>query len=728
MKECYLYQKSGDYVQCATCSHRCRIAPYKRGVCGVRENQKGKLYLLVYGRLIAENIDPIEKKPLYHFLPGTKSLSIATVGCNLRCDWCFPKGTKIMTDRGILNIEEIADKFPKTQIISHLGQKRKIKSIFKRYYNDKLTVIIASHLPPIESTPNHQFYVAEKPISKIIQKIPASHLTKQRFLIIPKNHLFSKTIEINIQEILSQIPSQFKIRRKISYENAQQILKFSLSKTSKEIGQIFQLHPAYVRTLRSRLKNSLLTKKEFYFVDNRLIIENSSIRFKTEKKPYLKKFIQLNKELAYLLGFYCAEGWIVKNKSRPNSYSLHFALNKKEKQKAELVLDMFKKIFGLNLNLSEQQTYLELSNAKSSIALIFKILCGSQAKIKKVPEEIFQAKKEIVSSFLDGYIAGDGYTDKKGQIITNTISEQLAYDIYGLWLKLGFLPGFYIWKPSNKTTIEKRIVNQSPLYYVKVWRSARRIKSRYYEDEKFFYVPIIKTESRHYSGWVYNLEVEDDHSYLANFASVSNCQNYDISQATKDDVDRRTMMELGIEMTPEQVVKDAQKYHCPSISYTYTEPTIFLEFALDTMKLARKARLKNVWVSNGYMTAETLDLIAPYLDAINVDLKGFDEKNYLKYSGAKLQPVLDNIKEIHKRKIHLEITTLVIPNINDDKNQLESIAQFIASVSQKIPWHISRFFPAYKMTDTAVTPMETLKLAESLGKKAGLKYIHIGNV
>lgn len=293
MKECYLYQKSGDYVQCATCSHRCRIAPYKRGICGVRENQKGKLYLLVYGRLIAENIDPIEKKPLYHFLPNTKSLSIATIGCNLHCDWC---------------------------------------------------------------------------------------------------------------------------------------------------------------------------------------------------------------------------------------------------------------------------------------------------------------------------------------------------------------------------------------------------------------------------------------------------QNYDISQTTKDGADRRTMMELGIEMTPEQVVKDAQKYHCPSVSYTYTEPTIFLEFALDTMKLAKKSGLKNIWVSNGYMTAETLDLIAPYLDAINVDLKGFSEKNYLKYSGAKLQPVLDNIKEIHKRKIHLEITTLVIPGINDDQKQLEGIAQFTASISKEIPWHISRFFPAYKMTETAVTPMETLKLAESLGKKAGLKYIHLGNI
>jgi pyruvate formate lyase activating enzyme len=207
------------------------------------------------------------------------------------------------------------------------------------------------------------------------------------------------------------------------------------------------------------------------------------------------------------------------------------------------------------------------------------------------------------------------------------------------------------------------------------------------------------------------------------------CQNYDISQCTKDPELRDEITnKMGVEMTPEQIVADAKKYDCPSISYTYTEPTIFLEFALDTMKLAKKEGLKNVWVSNGYMTGEALDLIAPYLDAINVDLKGFSEANYLKYSGAHLEPVLDNIREIHKRGIHLEVTTLVIPGVNDDEKQLKEIAEFLAGVSKNIPWHISRFFPAYKMMDTPVTPIQTLKLAESLGQKAGLKWVHLGNV
>lgn len=207
------------------------------------------------------------------------------------------------------------------------------------------------------------------------------------------------------------------------------------------------------------------------------------------------------------------------------------------------------------------------------------------------------------------------------------------------------------------------------------------------------------------------------------------CQNSDISQSTKGEINRSEITnQIGIEMEPAQIIEDAQKNHCPSISYTYTEPTIFLEFALDTMKLAKKAGLKNIWVSNGYMTKECLDLIVPYLDAVNIDLKGFSETNYIKYTGAHLQPVLDNIRDLFYRKIHLEVTTLIVPGVNDDEKQLQDIAEFLASISPEIPWHISRFFPAYKMMDTQPTPIGTLKMAEKLGKNAGLKYIHLGNI
>lgn len=236
--------------------------------------------------------------------------------------------------------------------------------------------------------------------------------------------------------------------------------------------------------------------------------------------------------------------------------------------------------------------------------------------------------------------------------------------------------------------------------------------------------PIEKKPLYHFMPGTYSLSIA---SVGCNFR-CDWCQNDDISQCPKNVSRSELINEIGIEMEPEQIVAHAQKAKTPSISYTYTEPTIFMEFALDTMKLAKKVGLKNVWVSNGYMTKETLDLISPYLDAINVDLKGFNEANYLKYSGAKLQPVLDNIKDIFKRKIHLEVTTLIIPGVNDDIKQLSGIANFLSNISKNIPWHISRFFPAYKMQDIPPTPIETLELARSLGQKAGLKNIHMGNI
>lgn len=200
------------------------------------------------------------------------------------------------------------------------------------------------------------------------------------------------------------------------------------------------------------------------------------------------------------------------------------------------------------------------------------------------------------------------------------------------------------------------------------------------------------------------------------------CQNYDISQGVKKNHQPR-----GFNLPPAIVVKHALKFNCPSISYSYTEPTIFLEYALETMKLAKKFKIKNIWVSNGYMSEKTREAIAPYLDAINIDLKTFNEKKMLKYSGAKLKPILENIKYFFQKKIHLELTTLVVPGVNDDEKQLKQIAGFIKKISPEIPYHLSRYYPAYKMK-TAATAIETLEKAAVIAKKVGLKNVYIGNI
>ncbi|MBZ9569883.1 AmmeMemoRadiSam system radical SAM enzyme [Patescibacteria group bacterium] len=205
-----------------------------------------------------------------------------------------------------------------------------------------------------------------------------------------------------------------------------------------------------------------------------------------------------------------------------------------------------------------------------------------------------------------------------------------------------------------------------------------------------------------------------------------NCQNWQISQAPKSDKEI-----LGENLSPKEIVKMALENHLPSISYTYTEPTIFLEYALDTMKLAKKAGLKNNWVSNGFMSEESAKLIIPYLDADNIDIKSFSEDFYRENCGGRLQPVLDTAKLMKKSGVWVEITTLVIPTLSDSEEMFKNIAKFIyQELGPETPWHISRFSGAisWKLKDLPDTPVEILEKAYKIGKDAGLKYVYTGNV
>ena len=202
------------------------------------------------------------------------------------------------------------------------------------------------------------------------------------------------------------------------------------------------------------------------------------------------------------------------------------------------------------------------------------------------------------------------------------------------------------------------------------------------------------------------------------------CQNYDISQYP-----RKTEGSLpGHSRTPQQVVAAALQQGCKSISYTYIEPTIFFEFAYETAVLAHEAGLKNIFVSNGYTSPEATRKLAPYLDANNIDLKGFTEKFYHEVCGARLAPVLETIELMKELGIWVEVTTLVIPGWNDSDQELRQIAEFIRGIDVDIPWHVTRFYPTYKMTDRPATPVETLRRARQIGLDAGLTYVYEGNV
>jgi pyruvate formate lyase activating enzyme len=210
-----------------------------------------------------------------------------------------------------------------------------------------------------------------------------------------------------------------------------------------------------------------------------------------------------------------------------------------------------------------------------------------------------------------------------------------------------------------------------------------------------------------------------------NFA-CKNCQNWDISQGFKEKKEVP-----GEDLPPEKVVELALKYKVPSISYTYTEPTIFSEYALDSMKLAKKKGLKNNWVTNGFWSKELFELISPYLDAANVDLKGFSEGFYQEICDGRLQPVLDTLIALKKNNIWIEVTTLVIPTLSDSEKMFRDIAKFIKEeLGPETPWHITQFsgLISWKLQHIPDTPIKTLEKAYKIGKKAGLKYVYTGNV
>ncbi len=204
--------------------------------------------------------------------------------------------------------------------------------------------------------------------------------------------------------------------------------------------------------------------------------------------------------------------------------------------------------------------------------------------------------------------------------------------------------------------------------------------------------------------------------------SCKYCQNWSISQARIDSFKTKYV-------SPENAVATAKTYNCKSIAWTYNEPTMWLEYTIDSAKLAHKNNLKTIYVTNGYMTPEALELIGPHLDAANIDLKGMSDKFYQELCQARLDPVLENIIAMYDQGIHLEITNLIIPGYNDSDKNISDLVNFLTQeVGKEVPLHFTRFMPHYKMDKVPPTPLEILLKARKMAQDAGLKYVYVGNV
>jgi len=203
-----------------------------------------------------------------------------------------------------------------------------------------------------------------------------------------------------------------------------------------------------------------------------------------------------------------------------------------------------------------------------------------------------------------------------------------------------------------------------------------------------------------------------------------NCQNSYISQYPREHAGRI----IGERAPAARIVEAAVESGAHSIAYTYTEPTIAIEYVLETMALAKEAGLANVWVSNGYFTAEAAEKIIPRLDAANIDLKGISDSIYHDIAGGNVRPVLNTIERLHRAGVWVEVTTLVIPQVNDSDDELHWTAEAVVGISPSIPWHVSRFFPAHRMVDRPPTPVDRLQAACRIGRDAGLRYVYLGNL
>jgi pyruvate formate lyase activating enzyme len=226
-----------------------------------------------------------------------------------------------------------------------------------------------------------------------------------------------------------------------------------------------------------------------------------------------------------------------------------------------------------------------------------------------------------------------------------------------------------------------------------------------------------------YDGDVYNLEVEEDHTYLVQGVTVHNCQNWITSQALRDP--RAVAAPDAVE--PDDIVQLAHRYGARIVTSTYNEPLITSEWGVAVMKAAKRAGLVGSYVSNGNGTPEVLDYIRPWVSLYKVDLKSFRDRGYRDLGGT-LERVLDTLRRLHALGFWVEVVTLVVPGFNDDEGELREMASFLVSISPDIPWHVTAFHKDYKMTAPADTGVAALLRACEIGTAAGLRYVYAGNL
>ncbi|MEE9268314.1 MAG: hypothetical protein V3U70_02795, partial [Thermoplasmata archaeon] len=646
---------------CIFCRWRCRIdrsVGTKHGTCQLESESRMSSYFHHRGEELV--------------FRGTQgSGTIFFTSCNLRCVFCISGSSFVMTDGGPRQISDLYDaagfeteyegghvRFPEELVVqSGEGQPVRVTKIFRHPFKGKLLRIKPLYAPPITVTPDHQMLAAEGKDGRLV-KIPAGELSPKHYLAIPRFQTQQRDqMSLDVVSIIRPHAEAAVFRTPVRLPDIMQALAMSQTgATSREIGDRTGFNPTYVRALLGKIRRKGIPEGHR---PNGVILEEGTVRLKTEKRPGIPATIPISPRLAEFLGYYCAEGYTTRASNRPSSYTVALTFGRHEIALVRRTSKLIRELFRLEPKIVRRRTAISVELGKTSLGLLLGDLCGSNAHAKRVPEFLFHASPEVVESFLQAHAAGDGCVTG-GYLSLNTVSRRLAMGLFALYLRQGHLPTFNVYDPPRRKEIEGRRVRQSRLYYVKVhtklmregnWETAKWV--RYKFRDRHVLVPVHRISRRAHTGFVFNLEVDDDtHTYAANFVGVGNCQNGNISQ-DKDN---------GIPVTPEQLAAAAWQLRmegCHNINWVGGDPTIHLHTIVKAIALLAKNQVNledldyvsavkadfgrspisgekgryngeiNVpmlWNSNFFMSPETMRILRPLIDVWLPDFKFGNDK------------------------------------------------------------------------------------------------------
>lgn len=580
--------------------------------------------------------------------------------CNLRCVFCFHPDTLITTDQGLIRIADIFHqgqnerelqggfvRFVDGQIhaVARNGKLAPVAKAFRHHFSGDLVMLEPYSCPPLLLTPNHQVFAIHKSEPTQVASVRADQLTKDHYLVVPRRQPAGMQIQLNICELLSfEEGRSRKTPMRVPADDLASL--FTQEQPSYDLAATTGYDPAYIRKLRGLWRKNQRPEKGDPEAVNEIIAEEGLVRFTTERRPGIPAQMKLDEQFAWLLGIYCAEGYVLSPKERPNSHRLIFSFARHETQFVERTQQLLRELFGVPSEIAQRRATITVEVGKASLALLFVQLCGTGAQQKQVPSVLRQATPEVIRAFLQGVAAGDGY-DSGTHLVVNTVSEKFALGLFEIGLLLGAIPSFHRWHPARTKKIEGREVGQSPLYSVtfpKVNPATGALRSKWVRTPEYYRIPVHKIDRVPYDGPVYNLEMDDpDHSYLAPFVAVSNCQNFDVSQAGE-----------GEETRPERLAEmmlELQARGCHNINFVTPEHVVPQVLEALPIAVERGLRLPIVYNTSAYDSLDSLQLLDGIVDIYMPDFKCWDSALSLRYLRAKdyAEAARRVIKEMHRQ-------------------------------------------------------------------------------